>query len=345
VLRASLAVRSGQDGCAYLVERFGCLGSHEREVFAMKVGFIGLGTMGGGMALNLRRAGHEVTIHDVREEAAARHIEAGCAWADSPRAVGAASDVVFTSLPGPVEVEAVGLGADGLIEGMAPGSAWFDLSTNAPSVVRRLHARLAERGIVFLDSPVSGGPAGADNGTLALWVGGDRDAYERYLPVLGAIGDKPNYIGKIGSGSIAKLVHNTAGYALNLALAEVFTAGVKAGVPPLSLWHAIRQGALGRMRIFDSLGGHFLQQHFDPPSFALKLAHKDVRLMTELAKEVNVPMRVANITLEEMTEALNRGWDGRDSRVAMMLQVERAGVDPAALRFSADEIDAVRRQA
>jgi 3-hydroxyisobutyrate dehydrogenase-like beta-hydroxyacid dehydrogenase len=310
----------------------------------MKVGFIGLGTMGGGMALNIRKAGHEVVVHDVNQEASARHIEVGCTWAETPREVGAASEVVFTSLPGPAEVEAVGLGKDGLIEGMAPGTAWFDLSTNSPSVVRRISAIFAEKGISMLDSPVSGGPAGANNGTLALWIGGSEADYDRFRPVIDAIGDKPNYIGEIGSGSVAKLVHNTAGYALNTALAEVFTAGVKAGVPPLALWAAIRQGALGRMRIFDSLGGHFLQQHFDPPAFALKLAHKDVRLMTELAKEVRVPMRVANITLEEMTEALNRGWEGRDSRVAMMLQLERAGLDADEMRFSKEELDAVRTQ-
>jgi 3-hydroxyisobutyrate dehydrogenase len=310
----------------------------------MKVGFIGLGTMGGGIALNIRRAGHDVVVHDVNQESSARHIEIGCTWADSPREVGAVSEVVFTSLPGPVEVEAVGLGKDGLIEGMAPGTAWFDLSTNSPTVVRRIHAIFATKGISMLDSPVSGGPSGANNGTLALWIGGNEADYERFRPVIDAIGDKPNYIGEAGSGSIAKLVHNTAGYALNTALAEVFTAGVKAGVPPLALWAAIRQGALGRMRIFDSLGGHFLQQHFDPPAFALKLAHKDVRLMTELAKEVSVPMRIANITLEEMTEALNRGWEGRDSRVAMMLQIERAGLDMDEMRFSKEEIDEARKQ-
>jgi 3-hydroxyisobutyrate dehydrogenase len=310
----------------------------------MKIGFIGLGTMGGGMALNVRRAGHDVVVYDVREEAAARHIEAGCVWADSPRGVANACEVVLTSLPGPAEVEAVAFGEDGLAEGLAPGSVWFDLSTNSPAVARRVHARLKEIGVSFLDCPVSGGPAGANSGTLALWIGGDREVYERYKTVLDAIGDKPKYIGEIGSGSIAKLVHNTAGYALNTALAEVFTAGVKAGVPPLDLWDAIRQGALGRMRIFDSLGGHFLQQHFDPPAFALKLAHKDVRLMTELAKEVNVPMRIANITLEEMTEALNRGWEGRDSRVAMMLQIERSGVDAESMRFTPEEIDAVRNR-
>ena len=195
----------------------------------------------------------------------------------------------------------------------------------------------------MLDSPVSGGPTGANNGTLALWIGGSRADYERFKPVIDALGDKPNYVGEIGSGSIAKLVHNTTGYVLNTALAEVFTAGVKAGLPAADLWSAIRQGANGRMRVFDSMGGHFLQQHFDPPAFALKLAHKDVRLMTELAKEVNVPMKLANVTLEEMTEALNRGWEGRDSRVAMMLQVERSGVDPADLKLTAEQVDAVRK--
>ena len=129
---------------------------------------------------------------------------------------------------------------------------------------------------------------------------------------------------------------------MNTALAEVFTAGVKAGVPPLELWAAVREGALGRMRTFDAMAGHFLPQRFDPPAFALNLAHKDVRLMSELAREVGVPMRLVNATLEEMTEALNRGWEGRDSRVAMMLQVERAGLDPDEMKCSAEEIDAVR---
>jgi len=307
----------------------------------MKVGFIGLGTMGGGMALNLRRAGHEVVVHDIREEAGARHVEAGCRWAETPRQVGEASEVVFTSLPGPVEVEAVALGEEGLLAGMAPGTAWFDLSTNAPSVMRRLHEEFAAKGVAVLDAPVSGGPAGAAGGTLALWVGGDEAEYDRFKPVLDAIGDKAKYIGPIGAGSIAKLVHNAAGYAIQTALAEVFTVGVKAGLPPLALWDAIRQGAHGRARTFDSLAGHFLPHDFDPPAFALRLAHKDVKLATELGKELDVPMRITNLVLEELTEALNRGWAGRDSRVAMLLQEERAGVE---IRVSREEIDAVRRQ-
>lgn len=114
--------------------------------------------------------------------------------------------------------------------------------------------------------------------------------------------------------------------------------GVKAGVEPLALWAAVRQGSLGRMRTFDRLGRQFLQGVFDPPDFALKLAHKDITLATELAREIGVPMRVANLTHAEMTEALNRGWAGRDSRVAMLLQEERAGV---AIKVPAAAIEAV----
>ena len=296
----------------------------------MKVGFIGLGTMGASMASNLqKKGGHELVVNDVRREAAAPHLAAGAVWADTPCQVAEAAHVVFTSLPGPVEVEAVAIGPNGLIEGMRPGGALFDLSTNSPSLVRRLEALFKDKGFHVLDAPVSGGPKGAKSGKLALWVGGDRQVYDRYKPVLDAIGDQPYYVGPIGAGSVAKLVHNCAGYAMQTAFAEVFTMGVKAGVDPLTLWKAVRQGAGGRRRTFDGLADQFLPGTFDPPAFALKLAHKDVSLATALAREVGVPMRLANLTLEELTEALNRGWAQRDSRVAMLLQEERAGVQIA----------------
>ncbi|HET7157560.1 MAG TPA: NAD(P)-dependent oxidoreductase [Burkholderiales bacterium] len=289
----------------------------------MKVGFIGLGTMGASMALNVRKAGHELTVYDLRREAAEPHLKAGASWGEGPRAVAAVSDVVFTSLPGPREAEAVG---DELLDSMEPGTAWFDLSTNSPTVVRRIHARFAEKGIAMLDAPVSGGPGGAKSGKLALLIGGDKAVFDRLKPVLDTIGDQVIYIGEIGAGSVAKLVHNCAGYMIQTALAEVFTLGVKAGVDPLELWSAVRQCSLGRIRTFDRLGKQFLQGSFEPPDFALQLAHKDVTLATELGRELGVPMRVANMTYAEMTEALNRGWGKRDSRVPMLLQEERAGV-------------------
>jgi 3-hydroxyisobutyrate dehydrogenase len=121
-------------------------------------------------------------------------------------------------------------------------------------------------------------------------------------------------------------VHNCAGYAIQCVLAEVFTMGVKAGVEPLALWEAVRQGAGGRRRTFDALGDHFLPDKYDPPDFALRLAHKDVTLATQLGREMKVPMHMANLALDELTEAMNRGWENRDSRVAMLLQQERAGI-------------------
>ncbi len=292
----------------------------------MKVGFVGLGTMGSGMALNTLKGGFELVVHDINRDAAAPHLEAGATWAESPRAVMEASDVVLTSLPGPPEVEAVALGESGLLAGIRPGKVYFDLSTNSPTLIRRIHDQFAKAGAHVLDAPVSGGPHGARSGRLAIWVGGDKAVYEQNKHVLDAIGDKPYYVGPIGAGAIAKLVHNCTGYILQTALAETFTMGIKAGVDPLVLWQAVRHGALGRRQTFDGVTQHFLPAHFDPPDFALRLARKDVSLAVEVGREFDVPMRLANMTLAEMTEAMNRGWGGRDSRVAMLLQEERSGV-------------------
>jgi len=292
----------------------------------MKVGFIGLGTMGASMASNVQKGGHALIVHDVRAEAAKPHLAAGAVWANTPRQVAEASDVVLTSLPGPPEVEAVALGEHGLLAGLTAGKAYFDLSTNSPTVVRRIHAVFTARGVPMLDAPVSGGPKGARSRKLAIWVGGDEAVFRRFKPVLDAMGDQVRRVGDIGAGSIAKLVHNMTTYCVQTALAEVFTLGVKAGVEPVELWQAVRYGATGRQRTFDRLADGFLLGKYDPPNFALRLAHKDVTLAVGLGREHKVPMRVANMVLEEMTEALNRGWADRDSRSPMLLQEERAGV-------------------
>ena len=294
----------------------------------MKVGFIGLGTMGASMASNLQKAQVKLVVHDIDKAAAERHIADGAEWADSPKALAEQCDVIFASLPGPPEVEAVAMGDDGLILGMKRNAAFFDLSTNSPTVVRQIAADFAERGFHLLDAPVSGGPAGAASGKLALWVGGEEAAFNDHKRLLDAIGDQARYIGPVGAGSVAKLVHNCAGYAIQTALAEVFTLGVKGGVEPLALWEAVRMGAQGRRRTFDGLKDQFLPHKYDPAAFALRLAHKDVTLATQLGRELGVPMKVANLALADMTEALNReGWDKKDSRVAMVLQEERSGVE------------------
>ena len=293
------------------------------------VGFVGLGTMGGRMATNLQKAGFKLVVHDLHRQAASHHLNAGATWAETPRALASHADVIFSSLPEPADVEAVALGPDGLVAGIKPGAAYFDLSTNAPSVVKKINAAFAEKGAHMLDAPVSGGPAGAASRKLAIWVGGDEGAFKEHKAVLDAMGDKAAYIGAIGSATVAKLVHNMSGYAVVCALAETFAMGVKAGVEPLALWQAVRQGAAGRRFTFDALIDQFLPGTYDPPAFSLKLAHKDVSLANALGRELGVPMRLCNLTLAEMTEAMGRGWGGRDSRVVMKLSQERAGVDIA----------------
>jgi 3-hydroxyisobutyrate dehydrogenase len=282
----------------------------------MRVGFIGLGAMGCHMAANLQRAGHEVQAHDVRR------IEGFPNWKSSAAEAARGCEVVFTSLPGPKEVQAV---APEIVSALVKDASWFDLSTNSPEVVRRLHRELPK--IHFLDAPVSGGPSGAESGKLAIWVGGDEKIFEKFLPILKAIGDQPLYIGPIGAGTVAKLAHNCASFAIQAALAEIFTLGVKGGVEPLALFRALRQGASGRKRTFDRLADFYLPGRFDPAAFSLKLAHKDATLALELAEKIGVPMRIGRAALEELAEGMRRGWGERDCRAAMLLQEERAGVD------------------
>jgi 3-hydroxyisobutyrate dehydrogenase len=279
-------------------------------------------------------------VHDLHRQSASHHLQAGAEWAETPRALAEKCDVIFTSLPEPADVERVALGADGLIEGIRKGAVYFDMSTNAQAVVKKIHDAFAKSGAHMLDAPVSGGPSGAASRKMAIWVGGDKAAFDKYKSVLDAMGDRPAYIGGIGSATVAKLVHNMSSYAVTCALAETFTMGVKAGMDPVALYEAVRQGVSGRRLTFDGLLGQFLPGKYDPPDFALKLATKDVKLATELGRELGVPMRICNLAYAEMTEACNRGWEGRDSRVVMLLQEERAGVavasDPERVKQAAE---------
>lgn len=277
----------------------------------MKIGFVGLGAMGAYMAANLEREGHALQSFDLNGKGNRR----------AAREAAEGAEIFFTSLPGPAEVEAVSREIS-----LPAGAAWFDLSTNSPRRIRQIHQELSKRKVHFLDAPVSGGPQGAKSGKLAIWVGGEQAIFDKYLPVLRCIGDQPLYVGPIGAGTVAKLAHNCASFAVQTALAEVFTLGVKAGVEPLALFRALRQGATGRKRTFDRLPEHFLSGEYDPAAFTLRLAHKDMSLALELAREVGVPMKIGEISFGELSEAMQRGWSERDCRVAMTLQEERAGV-------------------
>jgi 3-hydroxyisobutyrate dehydrogenase-like beta-hydroxyacid dehydrogenase len=293
----------------------------------MRIGFVGLGNMGGPMALNLIKAGHALSVYDVRREAAAPHLAAGARWADSPAAVAAECELVMTSLPGPKEIEEVALGEGGIIGRIARGTIYADLSTNSPAVIRRLHAAFKEKGVEVLDTPVSGGIPGARNATLAVMVGGDRSAFEKIKPALDAIGDKVSYIGESGAGSVAKLVHNMIAICSTQLLAEAFTMGMKAGVAPEALLKVVQDGAYGQgMLLTGTLPKMVFRGNFDRVTFALKLARKDLGLATEVGRELNVPMPLASLVEQDFLAALAHGLGDKDSTAAVTIQEERAGV-------------------
>ncbi len=293
----------------------------------MRVGFIGLGNMGGPMALNMIKAGHTLTVYDVRREAAEPHLAAGAQWAESPAAVAAQSEVVVTSLPGPKDVESVATGEGGILSKLARGAVYADLSTNSPSVIRQLHATFKAKGIDMLDAPVSGGIPGARNATLAVMVGGSKEAFERIKPVLDAIGDKVSYIGESGAGAVAKLVHNMIAICSKQLLAEAFTMGVKAGVSPEALLKVVQDGAYGQgMLLNGTMPKMVFRGNFDRVTFALKLARKDLGLATEVGRELNVPMPIASLVEQDFLSALANGLGEKDSTAAVTIQEDRAHV-------------------
>jgi 3-hydroxyisobutyrate dehydrogenase len=282
--------------------------------------------MGQGMARNLLKSGRPLIVYD-RDPAAAMALgEAGAEVAPSIGELTQEVEVIFTSLPGPLQVEEVALGPGGILENVNSGATLFDVSTNSLSLVRRINQLFAQKGASMLDAPVSGGPAGAASGDLVLWIGGDKEKFDQHFEILRTIGKSPSYVGPIGAGTVTKLAHNMLGYTILLAQAEVFSMAVKAGVDPLDLWEALRLGLAGKGSPLDMLKNQFLPGKYEPPAFALKLAHKDVTLATGLAKELGVPMQLSELTLAEMTEALSRGMGDMDSRAYLQLQQERAGV-------------------
>ena len=292
------------------------------------VGFIGLGNMGMGMAANIQKADYPLVVHDVRPAAAQPFVDAGARQAGSAAEVARLSDVVFTSLPGPREVEAVALGAGGVLEGIRAGGIYVDLSTSRPTLIRQIEPQFRAKGAHVLDAPVSGGKTGAASRNLAVMVGGERDIFERIKPLLDAFGDKVFYAGSIGAGSVCKLVHNMIGHGVRQAVAEGLTLGVKAGVEAEALWQCVRRGALGRMSsLHEGIPRTVFRGSFEPPSFLLSLARKDISLATELGREFDVPMPVANLAEQMAIESLNRGWGDMDSSITFLLQEEAAGVE------------------
>lgn len=297
----------------------------------MNIGFIGLGSMGRPMSLNLVKAGHSLHVHDIdRDGKGARELrESGARWADSPREAAQNSEIIFTSLPGPKEVEAVALGEDSILEGAAPGSVYIDLTTNSPTLMRKICKTYAEKGVHVLDAPVSQGSRNAKyEGTLTIMVGGDRAVFEKVKPVLEVIGrGHLVYCGESGAGAICKIVNNLMLFIISTGLAEALTLGVKAGVPVETLAEVISQSS-GKSLVGDGfLRGLNEPRNFDnPDSFSLVLARKDVRLATDLGRELDIPLEIANVVEQKLTEAVARGWGRKTSQIHLLLQEEKAGV-------------------
>ena len=217
------------------------------------------------------------------------------------------------------------LGENGILEGASEGQVFFDLSTNSPTMIRRLHEECAARGVTLLDSPVSGGTYGASAGTLAVMVGGDKPTFDRFKPTLEAIGTHVVYCGDIGNGSVCKICNNLMSMGTGVLLAEALTLGVKAGVDLDTLADVINNSTGGSKRLKDKFPLFLFQGNFEP-GFATALAAKDVRLATDLGREYGIPMELSNLVDQRHVEALFRGYGPEDSDAVAKIQEEKSGI-------------------
>jgi 3-hydroxyisobutyrate dehydrogenase len=292
----------------------------------MKIGFIGVGNMGRHMAANLIRAGHELTIFDIRPEARSDEILAGASWAATVAEVAVDAEVVVSSLPGPDQVKEVMFGGHGLSAALRPGTAYIDTSTVTPELARSIAAELAARGVESIDAPVSGGIRGARKGNLTIMVGATPNGFERALPVLSCMGEHVIRVGSSGAGHVAKLVNNMMGLVNGLAAMEAMVVGAKAGVEVDKLLEVIRLGA-GDSFALNVIPFVVFKRGFDPAKFALSLATKDLRLGVEYAEELGVPVKVIRQGYEAIAEAERAGlgeldWSGYITTVEAAAGVE-----------------------
>lgn len=291
-----------------------------------RVGFIGLGIMGGPMAGNLLKAGYVLTVWNRTAVKAEPLAAMGARVAGSPAEVAAASDVTFTCVTASADVEAVVLGSGGVAEGARPGSIYVDCSTVAPATARRLHAALAARDVEALDAPVSGGDVGARAGTLAVMVGGERETFERALPVLRAVGKTVVHVGPPGAGQVVKLCNQVAGGLNLLAMAEAISLCRRSGVDPARMLEVVSAGAASSWML-QHLGPRAVAGDF-APGFMVDLMQKDLGLVLEEAHATHTPLPGSALVrqLFEMLQARGRGREGTQAIVEALGLL--AGVGP-----------------
>ncbi len=291
----------------------------------MRVGFIGLGKMGKPMAINLLKSGFELTVHNrsrgVVEEMAAM----GAKAASSPREVALASEVVLTCLPTPAAVEAVYLGPDGLIAAAKPDQVLVDHSTVSPNTSRELFAAAQQKGVHFLDAPISGGVPRAETGTLTIMVGGEAEAFQRAEPLFQTMGEKVVLVGESGAGSVVKLVNQLLVGIHTAAAVEALVFGVKAGADPRALLDVIGT-SFGGSTMFNRTVPLLLQRPFGSATPVSVLA-KDLRLITDYGKEISTRLLMGALAEQIFQEGIGLGLAGTDM-VSLVEPLERiAGVE------------------
>ena len=288
------------------------------------IGFIGLGNLGSPMARNIQKAGYSMVVYDVREGATRTLLEGGARLAASPEEVADLCDVTFTSVPGPKEVEEVGVGPQGVLARIKEGAVYVDLSTSQPALIQRMETMFRQKGAHVVDAPVLSSPAHAISRQVIVMPSGDREVVERLRPIFDAFADKVVYAGELGMGTVCKLVHNMTSITVQEVIAEALTLGMKAGLELPVILDSGSRGIIGSMQ--DRLAPTVFRGEFDSPSFTLALARKDIGLATELGRENNVPLPVVSLVEQIMMQAMNRGWGEKDRTVAVLLQEEAAGV-------------------
>ncbi len=296
----------------------------------MQVGFIGIGVMGRPMTLNLLKAGHQVTIfarHPQKPEVQ-EVVNAGAQLAPSPRAVAMASEIVITMVPNSMQVEEVVAGPQGIFEGARKGLIIIDMSTIAPSVSRKLAQDATAYGAHFLDAPVSGGSQGAVNGALTIMIGGEREIFERALPVLEAMGKKENifHVGPNGTGEVVKIVNNILCGAIAASIAESFVLGVKAGADVETMAKVIGVSTGASWQLSNQFPLRAFNGSFQP-GFMTDLLHKDLGLALDLAAENTTPVAMTALTRQMFEMARAEGF-GREDYTSLLKVLEKmAGVE------------------
>ncbi|MBI3896483.1 MAG: NAD(P)-dependent oxidoreductase [Acidobacteria bacterium] len=286
-----------------------------------KLGFVGLGIMGFPMAGNLIKAGHALTVYNRTRSRAEGLALGGATVADTPAEVGRQAQVIFLCLGDSVSVRQL---VESLMGSVQPGSLVVDCTTIAPSVSRQIGVRFLERGVDFLDAPCSGSKAGATNATLTFMVGGAPKAFERAKPYLEVMGKKVFYIGGPGMGLQAKLTQNLIGALTVQAMAEGFVLARKAGLSP-SLMLEILQASVARSPIIEAKMPIVLKRNFEP-NFSLKWMHKDLGLMLESGRELNVPLPATALVHELFGASVAMGHGEEDFASAICLLETLAGV-------------------